>query len=51
VATIGFPDPTWRLLRVRIGKFWLGDLAAGQWRNLTGAEIYLAIPNSGKNPV
>ena len=31
-AAVG--HPTLRLLRVRIGKFWLGDLAAGEWREL-----------------
>lgn len=36
-AAIG--HPTLRLLRVRIGNLWLGDLAAGQWRKLTAAEI------------
>jgi 16S rRNA U516 pseudouridylate synthase RsuA-like enzyme len=27
-----------RLLRVRIGNFWLGDLPPGQWRVLTAEE-------------
>jgi 23S rRNA pseudouridine2457 synthase len=31
-AAIG--HPTLRLIRVRIGNFWLGDLPAGQWRIL-----------------
>jgi len=31
-AAIG--HPTLRLIRVRIGKFWLGDLATGRWRIL-----------------
>jgi len=35
-AAIG--HPTLRLIRVRIGNFWLGDLAAGQWRILTAEE-------------
>jgi 23S rRNA pseudouridine2457 synthase len=35
-AAIG--HPTLRLLRVRIGKFWLGDLPPGQWRVLTAKE-------------
>lgn len=35
-AAIG--HPTLRLLRVRIGEFTLGELAAGQWRELTPAE-------------
>jgi hypothetical protein len=28
-------------VRVRIGRFWLGDLPPGQWRELTPAEIKL----------
>ena len=35
-AAIG--HPTLRLIRVRIGNFRLGDLAAGQWRILTTEE-------------
>jgi 23S rRNA pseudouridine2457 synthase len=35
-AAIG--HPTLRLVRVRIGNFWLGDLKAGQWRVLTSEE-------------
>jgi 23S rRNA pseudouridine2457 synthase len=35
-AAIG--HPTLRLLRVRIGKFWLGDLPPGQWRILSLEE-------------
>jgi 23S rRNA pseudouridine2457 synthase len=35
-AAIG--HPTLRLLRARIGKFWLGDLPAGQWKILSVAE-------------
>jgi 23S rRNA pseudouridine2457 synthase len=35
-AAIG--NPTLRLLRVRIGNLRLGDLPAGQWRELTDAE-------------
>jgi 23S rRNA pseudouridine2457 synthase len=35
-AAIG--HPTLRLMRVRIGQFSLGDLAAGQWRELTAKE-------------
>jgi 23S rRNA pseudouridine2457 synthase len=31
-AAVG--HPTLRLLRVRIGTFWLGDLAPGEWREL-----------------
>jgi 23S rRNA pseudouridine2457 synthase len=35
-AAIG--HPTLRLLRVRIGNYWLGDLPAGQWRDLSAPE-------------
>ena len=35
-AAVG--HPTLRLLRVRIGQFYLGDLAAGHWRELTEPE-------------
>lgn len=35
-AAIG--HPTLRLLRVRIGRFSLGDLAPGKWRELDAAE-------------
>jgi 23S rRNA pseudouridine2457 synthase len=35
-AAVG--HPTLRLLRVRIGRFPLGDLAAGRWRELTATE-------------
>ncbi len=35
-AAIG--HPTLRLIRARIGKFWLGDLPVGQWRILTAKE-------------
>jgi len=37
-AAIG--HPTLRLMRVRIGNFWLGDLPAGQWRALSLNEIF-----------
>ncbi len=43
-AAIG--HPTLRLMRVRIGNFWLGDLPAGQWRELVVAEIKLVDPSS-----
>ena len=46
-AAIG--HPTLRLLRVRIGNFWLDDLAAGQWRALSAAEIKLVHPSADKN--
>jgi len=35
-AAIG--HPTLRLLRVRIGNFWLGELEPGKWKALTDAE-------------
>jgi 23S rRNA pseudouridine2457 synthase len=35
-AAVG--HPTLRLLRVRIGEFSLGDLAPGEWRELTAPE-------------
>jgi 23S rRNA pseudouridine2457 synthase len=35
-AAIG--HPTLRLVRVRIGNFWLGDLPAGHWRVLNSEE-------------
>jgi len=38
-AAIG--HPTLRLMRVRIGNFWLGDLPPGQWKELLPAEIKL----------
>ncbi len=38
-AAIG--HPTLRLMRVRIGNFWLGDLPSGQWRQLTTEECAL----------
>jgi 23S rRNA pseudouridine2457 synthase len=36
--TTAIGHPTLRLLRVRIGNFWLGDLPAGQWRGLSAKE-------------
>ena len=45
-AAIG--HPTLRLIRVRIGDFWLGDLPPGQWRELTPPEIKLVNPGVGK---
>jgi len=35
-AAIG--HPTLRLLRVRIGAFWLGDLPLGKWREISPAD-------------
>ena len=40
-AAIG--HPTLRLLRVRIGRFLLGDLAPGIWKELTEAERRLVL--------
>jgi 23S rRNA pseudouridine2457 synthase len=40
-AAIG--HPTLRLLRVRIGQFELGGLAAGKWKTLSPAERALAL--------
>ena len=48
-AAIG--HPTLRLLRVRIGNFWLGDLPPGRWRELTPAEINLVQSAAGKTGV
>lgn len=38
-AAIG--HPTLRLVRMRIGNFWLGQLPAGKWKELTAEEIKL----------
>ena len=38
-AAIG--HPTLRLMRVRIGNFWIGDLAPGKWKQLSDEEIKL----------
>lgn len=38
-AAIG--HPTLRLVRVRIGQFWLGNLPPGKWQSLTPEEIKL----------
>ena len=43
-AAIG--HPTLRLLRVRIGNFWLGDLPAGQWRELSAPDTTKVISGS-----
>ncbi len=40
-AAIG--HPTLRLVRVRIGGFWLGELAAGSWKKLTPEERKLVL--------
>jgi len=44
-AAIG--HPTLRLLRVRIGSFWLGDLSPGRWRELSPAEQRLVCGDAG----
>ena len=44
-AAIG--HPTLRLVRVRIGDFWLGDLPAGQWRELSEADC-LRVESAGR---
>jgi 23S rRNA pseudouridine2457 synthase len=44
-AAIG--HPTLRLLRVRIGNFWLGDLPAGQWRTLMMEDIRQVLSEHG----
>jgi len=38
-AAVG--HPTLRLMRVRIGNFWLGELLPGQWRELSSEECRL----------
>ena len=38
-AAIG--HPTLRLMRVRIGNFWLGELPPGKWKMLSSEEIKL----------
>jgi 23S rRNA pseudouridine2457 synthase len=38
-AAIG--HPTLRLVRVRIGNFWLGDLPPGKWQTLSAEQIKL----------
>jgi 23S rRNA pseudouridine2457 synthase len=45
-AAIG--HPTLRLMRVRIGNFWLGELPSGQWRVLpsTESKLVLTAPRS-----
>ena len=40
-AAIG--HPTLRLIRVRIGKFWLGELPPGRWQVLNPAELQLIL--------
>jgi 23S rRNA pseudouridine2457 synthase len=40
-AAIG--HPTLRLIRVKIGKLDLGNLALGNWKKLSSAERYLVL--------
>lgn len=42
-AAVG--HPTLRLVRVRIGGFWLGELAPGRWRVLSAAERAAVLAN------
>lgn len=50
-AAIG--HPTLRLLRARIGNFWLGELPAGKWKPLSPEEcqLVLAAPPSLTPPI
>lgn len=41
-ATIG--HPTLRLIRMRIGQFWLSDLPSGQWRILSAEDCKSVFP-------
>jgi 16S rRNA U516 pseudouridylate synthase RsuA-like enzyme len=36
-----------RLIRVRIGNFWLGGLLAGQWRILATEEYKFVLTTDG----
>ena len=45
-AVIG--HPTLRLMRVRIGNFWLGDLPPGQWRILSAEECKFVSTTDGR---
>jgi 23S rRNA pseudouridine2457 synthase len=42
-TTAAIGHPTLRLIRVRIGDFWLGDLPTGQWRILDIKERTLVV--------
>jgi 23S rRNA pseudouridine2457 synthase len=44
-AAVG--HPTLRLLRVRMGGFWLADLPPGQWRALSAKEMQLVAGRPG----
>jgi 23S rRNA pseudouridine2457 synthase len=45
-AAIG--HPTLRLLRVRIGNFWLGELGQGKWKTLFAAECQEVLTTDGQ---
>lgn len=45
-AAVG--HPTLRLIRMKIGEFELGDLAAGNWRELSAAERALVFAERGR---
>jgi 23S rRNA pseudouridine2457 synthase len=36
-AAVGYP--TLRLIRVRIGRLWLGDLGPGKWRRVGAGRV------------
>ncbi|HEX4200797.1 MAG TPA: hypothetical protein VHY59_04710, partial [Chthoniobacterales bacterium] len=36
-AAVGYP--TLRLIRVRIGRLWLGDLEPGKWRRVEAGRV------------
>jgi 23S rRNA pseudouridine2457 synthase len=44
-AAIG--HPTLRLMRVRIGNFWLGELEAGKWKELSEVERQKVLTTDG----
>ena len=46
-AAVG--HPTLRLVRVAVGPISLGDLAPGQWRELTESELRALEPDSGRD--
>ena len=47
-AAIG--HPTLRLMRVRIGNFWLDDLSPGRWKILSAQECKTVIERDGDAP-
>ncbi len=42
--------PVVRLIRIRVGPVWLGDLQAGQWRELSGREVEEILAVEGAAP-